>query len=88
MEYLEAQRIKLINHSAYSPDLSLYDLCLFTKIKEQLGGNNFEDMNEIDGGVEEQMEGLEKEDFYQLYEHWFERMNKCINAQEHYFQQI
>ena len=47
MEYFEGQRIKLMGHPAYSPDLSLCDFCLFPKIKEQLRGNNFQDMNEL-----------------------------------------
>ena len=37
---------------------------------------------------QEQMEDLEKEEFYQCYEQWFERMNKCISAQGHYSEQI
>ena len=34
MEYLEAQRIKLMGYPAYSPDLSVCDFWLFPKIKE------------------------------------------------------
>ncbi len=88
MEYLEAQRVKLMGHPAYSLDLSPCDFWLFPKIKEQLRGKNFQDINEIHAAVQEQMDGLRKEDFYQCYEQWFERMNKCISAQEHYFEQI
>ena len=88
MEHLEAQRIKLMSHPAYSPDLSLCNFCLFPKIKEQLRGRNFQDINELHPAVHEQIEGLQKEDFYQCYEQWFERMNECLSAQRHYFEQI
>jgi histone-lysine N-methyltransferase SETMAR len=88
MEYLEAQRVKLMGHPAYSADLIPCDFWLFPKIKEQLRGKNFQDINEIHAAVQEQMDGLRKEDFYQCYEQWFERMNKCISAQGHYFEQI
>ena len=64
MEYLEAQRIKLMNHPAYSTDLRPFDLCLFPKIKKQLREKIFQDINEFDAAVEEQTEGLRKEDFY------------------------
>jgi histone-lysine N-methyltransferase SETMAR len=85
MEYLEAQRVKLMGHPAYSSDLSSCDFWLFLKIKEQLRGKNFQDIIEIHAAVQEQMNGLRKEDFYQCYEQWFERMNKCISAQGQLF---
>ena len=88
MQYLEVQRIKLMGHPAYLPDFSPCDFCLFPKIKEQLHGKYFQDINELHATVHEQMEDLQKEDFYQCYEQWFERMNKCISAQGYYFEQI
>ena len=65
MEYLETQRIKRMGHPAYSPDFSLGNFCLFQKIKEQLRGKSFQDMNEFHAAVQEQVEDLRKEDFYQ-----------------------
>ena len=87
MEQLEAQRIRLMSHPTYSPDFSSYNFSLFPKIKEQFRSKNFQDMNELDVTVQEHMEGLRKEDFYKCFEHWFERMNTCISAQGHYFEQ-
>ncbi|CAF3108963.1 unnamed protein product, partial [Rotaria sp. Silwood2] len=88
MEYLDIQHVKLMGHPAYSPDLSPCDFWLFPKIKEQLRGKNFQDINELDDAVRTQIDCLQKDDFYQCYEKWFERMNKCISAQGHYFEQI
>ena len=65
MEYLETQRIKLMGNPAYSPNLGLCDFCLFPKMKKQLRGKNFQDMNEFHAAVQEQMESLRKENFYQ-----------------------
>ena len=87
MEYLDGQRVKLMGHPAYSPDLSPYDFWLFPKIKEQLRGKTFQDIYELHSAVQEQMEYLQKEDFYQCYEKWSERMNKCISVEGHYFEQ-
>ena len=44
-------------------------------------------MNELHAAVQGQMEGLRKEDVYQRFEHWFERINKSISVQGHYFEQ-
>ena len=74
MKYLEDQGIKLMGHPTYSPDLSLCDCYLFQKCR----GKNFRDMNEVDAAVQEQIE-----DFYQYFEYWFKRMNKCIRVQGH-----
>ena len=77
-----------MGHPVYSPDFSPCDFCLFPKIKEQLRGKSLQDINELHAPVQEQMERLRKEDFYQCYEQCFERMNKCISSQGHYFEQI
>ena len=69
MEYFESERIKLMGHTTYSPDLSPCNLCLFPKIKEHLRGKNFQDINELHAAVQVQMKGLRKEDFYQCFEH-------------------
>ena len=58
MECLEVQCIKSMDHSAYSPDLSPCDFWLFPKIKEQLHGKSFQDINELHVAVQEQMEGF------------------------------
>ena len=87
MEYFEGQHIKLMGHPAYSQNLSPWNLCLFPKIKEELRGKNFQDINELDAAVQEQMEDLRNEHFLQCFEHWFERMNKYISVQGHYFEQ-
>jgi len=34
------------------------------------------------------MNSLQKEDFYECYEQWFERMNKCIRVQGQYFEKL
>ena len=57
MEYLEAQRTKLMDHSAYSPDLSPCDFCLFPKIKEQLHRKSSK-TNEFHAVVQEQIPGV------------------------------
>ncbi|CAF3671117.1 unnamed protein product [Rotaria socialis] len=56
MEYLDTKYVKLIGHSAYSPDLSPCDFWLFPKIKEQFRGKNFQDINELDDAVRTQID--------------------------------
>ncbi|CAF3987093.1 unnamed protein product, partial [Rotaria sp. Silwood1] len=63
MEYLEAQRVKLMGHPAHSPGLSPCDFLLFPKIKKLLRGKNFQDINELYAAIQEQMDGLRQEDF-------------------------
>ena len=64
MEYLEVQRIELMSHPTCLPDLSPCNFWLFPKVKEQLPGKNCQDMNALHADVQEQIEGLRKEDFY------------------------
>ena len=88
MNYLHAQRFQLTRHPAYAPNLSLCDFWLFPKIKERLRGKSSQDIYELHDAVQEQIDCLQKEDFYRSYGKWFERMNKCISVQVHDFEQI
>jgi histone-lysine N-methyltransferase SETMAR len=40
-EYLNKEKVKLLPHPSYSPDLAPCDFYLFPKIKNALGGRSF-----------------------------------------------
>ena len=46
-EFLATKQIKVLEHSAYSPDLDPSDIFLFPKIKEILKGRHFDDIDDI-----------------------------------------
>ncbi|CAH2021083.1 unnamed protein product, partial [Acanthoscelides obtectus] len=69
-QYLREENVELLDHPAYSPDLSPNDFFTFPKIKNRLRGQRFQSP-----------EGA----WNKCFEHWFERMQMCINLRGEYF---
>ena len=51
-----------MNHPAYSLDLSPCTFWILSKIRKRFRGRNLQGMNEVDADIQEQIEGLRKED--------------------------
>ncbi len=72
----------------YSPDLSPCDFFLFTKLKNQLRGIEFNDDNMMLNALEQAIGTLTKDDFKNCFNDWFIRIDKCIQANGQYFEKI
>ena len=87
-EFLLENHVKQYQSLAYSLDFSPCDFFLFSKLKKQLLGIQFNDDNEILTALEQATDSLRKEDFKNCFEDWFIRMHKCIDAEGQYFEKI
>ena len=65
--------IKTLPHSAYSPDLGLYDFWLFPKLR----GCRYERVEEMKEAVTKVIDTLTQEEFHGSYKKLLERY-KCI----------
>ena len=72
--------IKTVPHPPYSPDLALYDFCLFPKLMENLRGCRYETIEEMKEAVMKFIDILTQEDFHGAFQKLLERYNKCIAA--------
>ncbi|XP_026814323.1 protein GVQW3-like [Rhopalosiphum maidis] len=70
----------------YSPDLAPYDFFLFPKIKTDLKGQRFDDIETIKKNAVDQLKQLKVEDFQHCFKKWQERRNKCITSGDEYFE--
>ena len=87
-EFLLENHVEKYQNPAYSPDLSPFDF-LFPKLeKKQFHGIRFNDDNEMLTAIEQAIDSHTKEDFKNLFEDWFIRMHKCIDAEGQYFEKI
>ena len=85
-EYLSTQKIELMGHPPYSPDLAPNDFFLFPKIKDKLRGKRFSSPEEAVEAFKSHVLELSISDWQKCFENWFERMHKCINRQGEYFE--
>ena len=80
---LEAE---ILTHPPYSPDLTPCDFVLFPKLKEELKGKHFHDLDELRSESTRILYSYPVEWFDQLYRQWIERHHKCIAWQGAFFE--
>ena len=74
--------IKTNPYPLYSPDLALYDICLFPKLR----GCRYETIEEMKEAVTKVIDKLTQKDFHGALQKFLARYNKCIAAEGDYFE--
>ena len=49
--FVASEKVKVLNHPPYSPDLSPYDFFLFPKLKKMLSGNNYTSRSSLGSAI-------------------------------------
>lgn len=86
IEYLTTQKIELMGHPPYSPDLAPNDFYLFPRIKDKLRGQRFTSPEEAVEAFKNHVLELSHSDWQKCFDNWFERMHKCIDHHGEYFE--
>ena len=86
LDFLTTSGVQLATHPAYSPDLTLCDHFLFRKAKEELQRRRFQTPDNAIVVYQDVFQTLSKEDYNIAFQNWFTRMQKCIDADEEYFE--
>lgn len=87
-QYFETNKVNLLSHPPYSPDLAPCDYFLFPKIKAALKGKIFQDAEEALQAFLEELEMLDQSDFVMCFHMWCHRMNRCIQCSGDYFEKM
>jgi [histone H3]-lysine36 N-dimethyltransferase SETMAR len=85
-DFLAQKQISVLPHPPYSPDLAPCDFFLFPKIKLDLKGKRFDDIETIQSNLAAQLKRLTPQDFQHCFEQWYKRWDKCISSEGHYFE--
>lgn len=80
------QKIELMGHPPYSPDLAPNDFFLFPTIKDKLRGQRFLSAEEAVEAFKNHVLEVPDADWKRCYENWFQRMQKCIDLKGEYFE--
>jgi hypothetical protein len=70
----------------YSPDLSPCDFLLFSKLKFHLKSSHFENVDNIQNVVTDQLRALPQVDFQHCYREWEQLLRQCVTCQRNYFE--
>lgn len=85
-EYYARNRIQLMGHPAYSPDLAPCDFWLFKILKKEFRGKEFDNEDDLAAAVYEYLGSIPTEEYEKCFKEWFIRMKKCIQANGEYFE--
>jgi hypothetical protein len=76
-DWLAANKIQVLEHQPYSPDLALVDYFLFRRVKEELAG-----LRLTPGTLKNTWEGVVRsigvDEFAAAFRRWLDWCNKCI----------
>ena len=61
--FLASEKVKVLNHPPYSPDLSPCDFFLFPRLKKMLSGNKYTSRNSHGSAIYQCLQQIPKEDY-------------------------
>ena len=73
----------MASHPPYSPDLAPSDFFLFPRMKRNLKGKCFQNLEEV---REKTMKAITLQQFQNCFEQWKKQWDKCIDCQGEYFE--
>ncbi len=79
--------MKLVSHPPYSPDLAPSDFFLFARIKKELRGVHFLDIQALETAVDTAIGNIPQFEFQRAMEHsWRKRLLQCVRDAGSYFE--
>lgn len=85
-EYLQEEKIFLLPHPPYSPDLAPCDFFLFPRIKKELKNRHFDNVENLARAIQAITDSIPKEDYQKSFENWKIRLQQCIDHYGNYFE--
>ena len=61
--FLASEKVKVLNHPPYSPDLSPCDFCLFPRLKKMHSGNKYTSRSSLGSAIYQCLQQIPKEDY-------------------------
>ena len=74
--FLASEKVKVLNHSPYSPDLSPCDFFLFQRLKKMLSGNTYTSRSSLGSAIYQCLQQIPKEDYLSAFRDWVKRLQK------------
>lgn len=75
-----------LQHSPYSPDLAPMDFAVFPRLKSELRGRRFENLDELRLATRSVVSHFEKDWYREVFDKWVDRHKRCITAKGEYFE--
>ena len=84
--YLQEDKIKVMAHPPYSPDLAPSDFCLFNCPKRSLG--TYPNATSLANALSKELNSIPIQEYQKTFQKWIERMKLCIEYRGDYFEHL
>ena len=84
--FLASEKVKVLNHPPYSPDLSPCAFFLFPRLKKMLSGNKYTSRSSLGSAIYQCLQQIPKEDYLSAFRDWVKRLQKCVSVKGEYFE--
>ena len=74
--FLASEKVKVLNHLPYSPDLC--DFCLFPRLKKMLSGNKYTSRSSLGSAIYQCLQQIPKEDYLSAFRNWVKRLQNVF----------
>ena len=78
LSFLASEKVKVLNHPPYSPDLSPCDFFLFPRLTKMLSGNKYTSRSSLGSAIYQCLQQIPKEDY--LLFATGKRLQKCVSV--------
>ena len=86
MQNKNKNKMAVISHLPYSPDLAPCDFFLFPKMKLKQKGRWFDTIEEIQAKMQRVLDTVIEKDFQEVFKKWRRRWDQCLHAGGNYFE--
>ena len=84
--YLQEEKIKVIPHPPYSPEIAPCDFWLFNRLKRNL--DEYPDAKSLAKALSKELNLIPIEEYQKTFKKWIVRMKLCIQHDEDYFEHL
>lgn len=85
-DFLKSEKVTVLPHPPYSPDLAPCDYFLFPRLKNHLSGKRYNSRKALGSAIYQCLKGIHVEDYEKCFQNWIERLKQCISAKGEYFE--
>ena len=96
--FLASEKVKVLDHPPYSPDLSPCDFFLFPRLKKMLSGNKSTSRSSLGSAIYLEisiclgraiyqcLQQIPKEDYLSAFRNLVKKLQKCVSVKGEYFE--
>ncbi len=87
INFLQATGTNILPHPKYSPDLALSDFFLFNRMKKNMWGHTFNNVEELQQHIDFKISQVANWEFtHTIRESWIKRLELCVQHEGNYFE--